>query len=287
VDPNSSSSLRSPPSNRNVQPTFPRTAPPPQPSPPGKQLPPASPPPKSYPTNTFLRQAALLESTRAGPGKGKTRALPAGLRRGVACPPSRRRRSGNCGDRAGPLATEPAKCESGGRGRGRGRELEGVGQAWFWKLLESAGVAEVTPEARGRGVIKISARPSAEGLRGRGRRGRWAAACLARRRSDGPPWRAVMADATTGSHSWFFSARAPPPYVFTNGYHTRSCPSLLPQTHPWRPLFLSSLSDLLTVRGVAKDEHLTRGGTEQPTRASQQPPCLLELQRGESSVAKF
>lgn len=54
------------------------------------------------------------------------------------------------------MAAVRAECELGRRGRGR-----------FWKLLESAGATEVTPEAGGRGVIKISAQPSAEGLRGR------------------------------------------------------------------------------------------------------------------------
>ncbi|XP_046519822.1 uncharacterized protein LOC124240741 [Equus quagga] len=60
----------------------------------------------------------------------------------------RRRRLG-----AGPVAAEPAICEWLGLGRRR-----------FWKLLESARVAEVTPAARGWGVIKTSARPAAEGL---------------------------------------------------------------------------------------------------------------------------
>lgn len=56
---------------------------------------------------------------------------------------------------AGPVAAEPAICEWLRWGRRR-----------FWKLLEGAGVAEVTPAARGWGVIKTSARPAAEGLRG-------------------------------------------------------------------------------------------------------------------------
>lgn len=55
---------------------------------------------------------------------------------------------------AGPVAAEPAICEWLRWGRRR-----------FWKLLEGAGVAEVTPAARGWGVIKTSARPAAEGLR--------------------------------------------------------------------------------------------------------------------------
>lgn len=52
------------------------------------------------------------------------------------------------------MVAEPAMCEWLGLGRRR-----------FWKLLESARVAEVAPAARGWGVIKTSARPAAEGLR--------------------------------------------------------------------------------------------------------------------------
>lgn len=44
-------------------------------------------------------------------------------------------------------------------------EWLGLGRRCFWKLLESTRVAEVTPTARGWGVIKTSARPAAEGLR--------------------------------------------------------------------------------------------------------------------------
>ena len=52
------------------------------------------------------------------------------------------------------MAAEPGICEWLGLGRRR-----------FWKLLESARVAEVTPATRGWGVIKTSARSAAEGLR--------------------------------------------------------------------------------------------------------------------------